>query len=101
MSYEVCGEPDDTPPCQWCEETNSEMKDIKDAVEALCKEQMYDGGEMSKGVSVPFLMRMTLLRYECGLEVPQAVVDEAKAYFASIDAATRSTIDAAKNGDQP
>jgi hypothetical protein len=70
--------------------------DMESAVDALCKEQMYEGGTKEGGVSVPFLMRMTLLRDASDLEVPQALVDEARAYFAAIDTATQTTIDTAR-----
>lgn len=67
MSYEVWGEPDDGPelPEGWWDE--DDVAGVQEAVTALCKEMLYEGGKKDNGVSVRFLARMSVLRFRAGL----------------------------------
>ena len=56
---------------------------VKAAIKALNGEQMYENGRKEDGVSVRFLMRLNILLSEADMEVPQALVDEARAFFAA------------------
>lgn len=51
---------------------------IVEAVKALASETLYEAGEMQRGVSVKFLVRITLLKAAVGIEQPEAMVEEAQ-----------------------
>lgn len=65
----------------WWDDQKAEA--VTKAIKALTATTLYEDGEMAKGVSVEFIMRLTLLQYEAELDVPQAMVDEARRYFAA------------------
>lgn len=82
MSYEAWGEPDDDYPLPdgcWGEGTVSA---VIGCIKDLVAEQFYEDGQMAKGVSTRFLMRLTLLQREAGLLEPDnPLVREAEAFF--------------------
>lgn len=63
MSFEVWGdEPWDGPELPegwWNDDT---VKDVQDAINALCAETVYEDGKKDNGVSERFLARLTILR---------------------------------------
>lgn len=71
MSYEAWGDGDQDDNTDhlldagwWpSEQANAVLAAIKD----LDAEPIYEDGQMSKGISPRFLMRMTILKYEAGL----------------------------------
>jgi hypothetical protein len=52
---------------------------VKQAAEAIHREPLYEGGKKENGISTRFLMRLTILRFEMGIDMPQPLVDEARA----------------------
>lgn len=55
---------------------------VVDCIKDLVAEQLYEDGQMAKGVSTRFLMRLTLLQCEAGLLEPDnPLVREAEAFF--------------------
>lgn len=84
MSYEVFGD-NDNPAAEGFLEmgwwTDEQAKEVTDAVQALCDEKMYEGNEMSNGVSVRFIARLTLLRAAVGLPVDERLRREAEQMF--------------------
>lgn len=86
MSWEVWGdnEPENVDhllEAGWwdCERVDA----VKGAIKALYGEQMYENGRKEEGVSVRFLMRLHILLWEAHIDVPQALVDEARNFFAA------------------
>ena len=70
----------DEPPCRCICHSPEIPERVTDAVTALTNERIYENGDMSKGISERFLMRLTLLRDACGLAgKEQAMVEEARA----------------------
>lgn len=62
---------------------SEQTKEVCEAIEALAKAPVYEGCQVANGVSVEFLMRLTLLRSAANLDVPAEMVAEAEAYFAA------------------
>lgn len=85
MSYEVWGDNDDANydhllEAGWWDD--QQVDAVKAAVSALFSQQIYEGGTKELGISVQFIMRMTLLKVAVGQlpdNDPMAV--EAKNYF--------------------
>lgn len=89
MSYEVWGDGDDDGYYDhyhkhfidngwWDEDTSAR---VTEAVQALSAETVYEDGKKENGISERFLMRLSILRDECGLmKAPheQAIVAEAR-----------------------
>jgi hypothetical protein len=89
MSYEVWGDNDDDTTTTahlrqegwWDDDT---VQQVKDAVQALMRERLYEDGQKDKGVSVQFIMRMNILAAEVGLmDEGGPIVKEARDYFAA------------------
>lgn len=74
----------DEPPCRCiCHQPEIPAR-VMAAVTAISSEPVYESGDMRKGVSPRFLMRITLLRDACGLaDAEQPMVEEALAVLAS------------------
>lgn len=87
MSYEAWGddgveEYDHLIDAGWW--TSEQAEEMVEAIKALFAEQIYEDGEMAKGVSVRFLMRMHMLKdAACMAEPNDPFVAEARAYFAA------------------
>lgn len=57
-----------------------QTKAVQDAIKALRAEPVYEGGDKANGISVQFLMRLTLLESEAGLrDSSDPLVQEARA----------------------
>lgn len=90
MSYEVWGDNDDPIMDQtmehllengWWDEDKANR--VKQAVQDLRSTRVYENGRKADGISVEFLMRLSILGDEVGIEDNfQPMVDEARAYFA-------------------
>lgn len=85
MSYEVWGDNDDDSTTAshlldngwWDDDT---VQRVKDAVQALRSEAIYENERKDDGISVKFLMRMAVLSAEVGLmEESDPIVIEARA----------------------
>ena len=87
MSYEAWGEPDegmDVEPlldAGWWEPEKAGA--VLGAIQALVEDPVYESGKKENGISARFLMRLTVLQYEAGFEVPQPMYDEAVAALRS------------------
>jgi hypothetical protein len=92
MSYEAWGDDDDGSDRVverllndgWWSADDAE--EVKELVRALASEHIYENGRKEDGVSVRFLMRLTLLRARVGLDVPTLMVEEAKAALTKVGA---------------
>lgn len=63
---------------------SEQAQEVTDAIKALCSERMYKNNWKEDGVSVRFLMRMTMLKVAAGLTpADDMFAKEAAAYFAS------------------
>ena len=63
--------------------TSEQAEEMAEAIKALFAEPVYEDGEMAKGISVRFLMRMQMLKDAAGIAEPDdRFVAEARAYFA-------------------
>ena len=70
MSWEAWGDPPDDGWDTFAEAgcwSVDEVDDVLAAIKALTAEQVYEDGQKDKGVSVKFLMRITLLEAAAGL----------------------------------
>jgi len=86
MSYEAWGDGDDCDYDHLLEAgwwTDEQANEVVEAIKALESTPLYEAGQKANGVSVEFLMRLTLLRVAAGLDVPEPLVREATDYFAS------------------
>jgi hypothetical protein len=90
VSYEVWGDNDD-PLMDSCMEQllgdgwwdDDTVNRVKQAVIDLRKTQVYENGRKADGISVEFLMRLSILGDEVGIEDAfQPMVQEARSYFA-------------------
>lgn len=89
MSYEVWGddgadEYDHLIDAGWW--PSEQAEEVVEAIKALFAEQVYEDGDMAKGISVRFLMRMQMLKdAACMADPDDCFVAEARAYFAAED----------------
>lgn len=70
MSYEVWGggdEPDYEHLLEAGWWASEQVDEVKDAIKALRAEPVYEGGNRDGGISLRFLMRITLLEVAAGL----------------------------------
>lgn len=86
MSYEAWGEPDEPDydhliDAGWM--TEEQATEVVDAIKALVAAPVYEGGDKVNGISVEFLMRLTLLQEAAGLDVPDLMAKEAADFFRS------------------
>jgi hypothetical protein len=65
---------------------DQQVETVTKAIKALVAAPIYEGGDKANGISVEFLMRLSLLQYEAELDVPHQMVAEATAYFAAKEA---------------
>jgi hypothetical protein len=56
-----------------------DVADVKKRIVDLAQEPLYENGRKEDGVSVRFLMRLTLLKQAAGLDVPEQLASEARA----------------------
>jgi hypothetical protein len=73
----------------WSED---QTKEVCDAIKALASTTIYEGGKKENGISVEFLMRLTLLQSAADLDVPSELTKEADAYFAAKDGSPATEI---------
>lgn len=65
----------------------AECERLKEAVRKLTEEQVYEHCDMTQGISLVFMMRITLLRNAAGLTADDhPLVVEAKQALAALDA---------------
>lgn len=89
MSYEAWGDGDDGQDYDhlidagWL--TSEQAAEIKAQVEALRREQIYEGGMMVQGINTKFLARISLLSDAVGIYVPPDILEEAKRLLPSTD----------------
>jgi hypothetical protein len=58
-------------------------EEVTAAIKALDAERVYEDGKKESGISVRFLMRLTLLKAAAQIDVPEQMVNEAREYFAA------------------
>lgn len=72
MSYEAWGDDDDGFDSDRLHEAGwwpgEQAEEVTNAIKALRSEQVYEGGNKANGISVRFLMRLTMLEYAAGLK---------------------------------
>jgi len=89
MSWEAWGDPPDDGWDQFAEAgcwSVDQVDDVLAAIKALTQETVYEGGQKAKGVSVKFLMRITLLEAAANLRAhDDPLVAEAHAALAKAE----------------
>lgn len=82
MSYEVWGDGDDGQDYDHLIEagwwTSEQADEVRRHIEALRREQIYEGGMMQQGVNTKFLARISLLSHAAGINVPPDILEEAQ-----------------------
>lgn len=53
-------------------------KAVEEAINALHQEQVYQNGNVSEGIAERFIARLTMLRHEAGVDLPEHFVNEAR-----------------------